>query len=80
MLEKLNKDLDVVHALEVQLGIVNCWVIGGPKCIETAKLVAMHKYQRALDSLEGLVVAWIFELTKMNRSQTGKPYFVYQQL
>ena len=32
----------------------------------------MRKYQRSLDNLEGLVVARIFELTKMNRSQTGE--------
>ncbi|KAG2336258.1 hypothetical protein BDR05DRAFT_978821 [Suillus weaverae] len=34
-------------------------------------LVANQKYQRSLDQLEGLIVARIFELTKMNRSGTG---------
>ena len=76
-LEKYNKDVDAIHVLEVQLGIIDCWVIGGPECEETVKLVSMHKYQRALDDLEGLVIARIFELTKMNRSQTGKLFLVY---
>lgn len=71
-LEKYNKDLDAVHVLEVQLGIVDCWVTGGPECEETAKLVSMSKYQHAFDDLEGFVIAQIFELTKMNRSLTGK--------
>ncbi|KAJ3503342.1 hypothetical protein NLJ89_g8479 [Agrocybe chaxingu] len=31
----------------------------------------MRKYQRCLDTLEGLVVARMFKLTKMNMSQTG---------
>ncbi|EGO04754.1 hypothetical protein SERLA73DRAFT_44436 [Serpula lacrymans var. lacrymans S7.3] len=35
-------------------------------------MVAMRKYQRALDHLEGLIVARIFELSKMNHSQTGE--------
>jgi hypothetical protein len=38
---------------------------------EAAKLLHMHKYQRALDVLEVLVVAHVFELGCMNHSQTG---------
>jgi len=70
--EKHEKDLAVVHLLEVRLGITNRWDLGGPECEEVAKLVSMRKYQQCLDTLEGLVVARIFELTKMNRSQTGE--------
>ncbi|KAG1721163.1 hypothetical protein EDD22DRAFT_983130 [Suillus occidentalis] len=36
-----------------------------------SSLVANRKLQRALDNLEGLVVARIFELSKMNRVGTG---------
>jgi hypothetical protein len=32
----------------------------------------MCKYQQALDVLKGLIVAHMFELTKMNRLQTGR--------
>jgi hypothetical protein len=70
-LEKHDKDLVIVHALEVRLGITR-WVLGSPEYEEAGRLVAMRKYQRCLDNLEALVVARIFELTKMNRSQTGE--------
>ena len=70
--EKHEKDLAVVQMLEVRLGITNRWELGGPEGEEAAKLLLMRKYQRCLDTLEGLVVARIFELTKMNRSQTGE--------
>lgn len=68
--EKHDADLAVIQALELRLGITR-WAIGSVEWEEAGKLVAHRKYQRALDELEGLVVARIFELTKMNRSQTG---------
>jgi len=44
-------------------------------------MVGRRRYQRCLDSLEGLVVARMFELKKMNMSQTGmwlsSPLFIY---
>ncbi|KAG1731393.1 hypothetical protein EDB19DRAFT_1896940 [Suillus lakei] len=55
------------HALEnfeKDLGVYTNWQNAG--C-----LIANQKYQCSLDQLEGLIVAWIFELTKMNRSGTG---------
>ena len=58
--------------LEVQLGIIIWWDLGSLEYEEAAKLVSMCKYQWCLDTLEGLTAACIFELTKMNRSQTGK--------
>jgi hypothetical protein len=48
------------------------WTPRSPECQEAAKLLHMRKYQRALDVLEGLVVACVFELSKMNRSQSSK--------
>jgi hypothetical protein len=67
-LENHDKNLAAVHVLEQWLSVVTCW---GPEWEETGRLVSMCRYQRALDNLEGLVVARIFELSKMNRSQTG---------
>ena len=55
----------------VQLGIINQWDLRGLKCEAAMKLVLMHKYQQCLNTFEGLVVTRIFELTKMNWSQTG---------
>ena len=68
--EKHDADLVVIQALELRLGIT-WWVIGSTEWEEAGWLVAQCKYQRAFDDLEGQVVAWIFELTKMNQSQTG---------
>ena len=70
-LENYKKDLCLVQELENKLGISQRWVSGDPEWENTKRLVANRKYQRAVDHLEGLVVARIFELTKMNRAGTG---------
>jgi hypothetical protein len=54
------------------MDVTEHWAPRSPECHETAKLLHMCKYQRALDVLEGLVVAHVFELSKVNRSQSGK--------
>lgn len=71
-LENHDKDLRVVQELELRLEIQERWTIGSTEWQKASQLVAMRKYQRALDVLEGLIVARMFELTKMNRSQTGE--------
>src|ERR1700722_19295703 len=71
-LETHDKNLQVVQELERKIGITHRWKIGGSAWQAAARLVVMRKYSRALDNLEGLVVARIFELTKMNMSGTGK--------
>ncbi|KII92210.1 hypothetical protein PLICRDRAFT_104028 [Plicaturopsis crispa FD-325 SS-3] len=70
--ENYEKDLKAVQVLELKLDIQVRWVATDPEWQNAGRLVAMRKYQRALDSLEGLIVARMFELSKMNRSQTGK--------
>ena len=73
------RDLLIVQNLEVKLGIINRWVPTDDKWKQAAGMVGKRRYQRSLDSLEGLVVARMFELTKMNISQTGVslPVLVY---
>ena len=75
------KDLLVVQNLEVWMGIVNQWGPDNDKWKQAAAMVGRRRYQRCLDSLEGLVVARMFELKKMNMSQTGmwlsSPLFIY---
>lgn len=71
-LEERDKDLKAVQVLEAKLGVQVRWVPESQEWQEAGRLVAMRKYQRALDSLESLVVARLFELSKMNRSQTGE--------
>ena len=71
-LEARDRDMQVVHDLEKKLSITLRWEPGCPEWISTAKMVSLRRYQRCLDSLEGLIVARMFELTKMNMSQTGE--------
>jgi hypothetical protein len=58
--EKMEKDLEHMQELEEALEIEERWTTMSPK------------YQFALDALELLIVKHIFELTKMNQSQTGE--------
>lgn len=70
-LEKSLKYLQTVHMLEKKMGVRERWNPGGLEWKAAAKRVVMRRYQRCIDVLEGLVVARMFELTKMNMSQTG---------
>lgn len=76
-LEVYEKNLQSVQDLEKKLEITERWKIGSPNWRAAAKLVVARKYQKALDNLESLVVARIFELTKMNMSQTGMKCILY---
>ncbi|KAJ7854670.1 hypothetical protein B0H14DRAFT_3449419 [Mycena olivaceomarginata] len=69
--EKVEKDLESVQELERQLDIVDHWTPTSPRWASTTVAIKKRKYQLALDALELLIVERIFELTKMNRSQTG---------
>jgi len=67
-----DKDLIAVQLMEKRLNIRDRWAPESEEWKAAAKLVLMRQYQRCLDTLEGLVVARMFELTRMNMSQTGK--------
>lgn len=71
LMEVYKTDIRYVQILEAKLNTPR-WEAEGPECMEAMKLLRMRKYQRSLDHLEGLIVARIFELSKANRSQTGK--------
>jgi hypothetical protein len=74
-LENRDKDLLVVQDLEMKLGVTSRWL---PDCQEwqmAAVMAGKCRYQRCLDDLEGLIVSRMFELTKMNMSQTGEYIF-----
>ena len=70
-LENRDRDLLVVQDLEVLLGVVDRWVPGCPEWKAAADMAGKRRYHRCLDDLEGLIVSRMFELTKMNMSQTG---------
>jgi len=69
--ENVAKDLLAVQDLEVQLQIDVRWDRESEEWKATAVLLTRRRYQRCLDELEGLIVSRMFELTKMNMSQTG---------
>ncbi|KAJ3964378.1 hypothetical protein EV361DRAFT_812184 [Lentinula raphanica] len=60
-----------VQALEMKLDIRMRWMPDSEEWRAAKDLVHKAKYRRALDKLEGLVVARLFELSKMNMSHTG---------
>ncbi|KAG1785400.1 uncharacterized protein HD556DRAFT_1435129 [Suillus plorans] len=70
-LENYKKDLKIIHDLEMKLGVDKHWQPEDIEWQNAGWLVANRKYQLALDTLEGLIVARIFELSKMNRAGTG---------
>ncbi|KIK37448.1 hypothetical protein CY34DRAFT_26005 [Suillus luteus UH-Slu-Lm8-n1] len=70
-MENYEKDLRVVQEREAKLGVACRWVPEDQEWKDAGRLVAKHKFQRVLDHLEGLVVAQIFELAKMNQAGTG---------
>jgi hypothetical protein len=70
-LEVQKRDLVSVQVLEKKLNIAQRWERGSFEWQAAAAKVLMRTYQRCIDVLEGLIVARMFELTKMNRSQTG---------
>lgn len=76
--EKYDEALSVVHSLESQLGIRDRWLPGSELRLAAAKKLAMRQYQRALDTVEHLVVSRIFELTKMN--QPGLNYHLRKHI
>jgi hypothetical protein len=69
--EKMEKDLDHMQELEETLGIVERWTTESPKWTATVEDIKRCNYNIALNTLELLIVERIFELKKMNQSQTG---------
>jgi hypothetical protein len=70
-MEVASKTLSAVQDLEVRLGITRRWEVGDVDLTAMVIMVTNHRYQRALDELEGLVVAWMFELLKVHMVDTG---------
>ncbi|KAF8209227.1 hypothetical protein K438DRAFT_1960954 [Mycena galopus ATCC 62051] len=71
-MELCAKSLATVQDLEVRLGITRHWAAGDEEWVATVTMVSKRRYQRVLDALEGLVVARMFELSKVNMSDTAQ--------
>ncbi|KAJ6532338.1 hypothetical protein B0H10DRAFT_1674961, partial [Mycena sp. CBHHK59/15] len=69
-IEVVAKTLAAVQDLEVRLEVGVRWVPGNDKWEAMATMVGRRRYQRALDDLQGLIVARIFELAKVNMAGT----------
>ena len=70
-IEANHKDFGAVQVLEKKMNITSPWE---PECVEwkaAADKVVKRRYQRCFDNLDGLIVVRMFELSKMNMSQTG---------
>ena len=74
-LENRDRDLLIMQDLEVMLGVVERWVPECPEWKSAAVMAGKRRYQRCMDDLEGLIVSRMFELTKMNMSQTGMTFY-----
>lgn len=61
-----------MHDLELRLGVESRWIRGDAKWIAAAEMVRKRRYQRALDHLEGLIIARVFELGKCHMPETGE--------
>ncbi|KAJ6599832.1 hypothetical protein DFH09DRAFT_1303201 [Mycena vulgaris] len=70
-LEVQAKALAAVQDLELRLNIETCWVCGSKNWAAIVTMVRRRRYQRALDNLQGLIIARMFELAKGNMSGTG---------
>ncbi|KAG6848526.1 hypothetical protein H0H93_016281 [Arthromyces matolae] len=71
----VERTLLAVEEMETQLGIVKRWTREDDEWKAAAIMFGRRNYQRCLDDLERLIVSRMFELTKMNMSQTGADFF-----
>ncbi|KAJ7609640.1 hypothetical protein FB45DRAFT_1038738 [Roridomyces roridus] len=69
--DRVDRDREAVRELERLLEVSQTWTESSPKWSETVVAIQRRDYQAALNALELVVVERIFELTKVNRSQTG---------
>ncbi|KAK1232440.1 hypothetical protein PQX77_004416 [Marasmius sp. AFHP31] len=60
-----------VQALEIKMAIKERWAPGTASWKRVDAMARVADFQKAVDKLEGLIVARLFELTKMNMSGTG---------
>lgn len=71
---RVNRAEDLLATLEANLGVVETWTVDSVDYIRIQEYIKNHKYLRAVDTLEALVVQRLFELTKLNHSGTGMFY------
>ncbi|KAJ7710754.1 hypothetical protein B0H17DRAFT_840402, partial [Mycena rosella] len=73
--ENYDKVHNAVQEMEEMLQIETQWTPGGEEWNAAATLVVTRQYRLCVNKLEELVLKRLFELTKMNMSQTGECCF-----
>lgn len=69
-IENHKRTLERAQEMERRLG-TDRWQPEDERWKAAKKLVDMAEYQRCVDKLESLIVARMFELTRMNMARTG---------
>jgi hypothetical protein len=69
--ERRDNVLREVIEMEVKMGITRRWQAGDQEYLKTITYIKERRYHRALDELRRLVIQRLFELHKLNLSQTG---------
>lgn len=69
--EQAEKTLFEVIQMESVMGITHRWGPSDPEYVRAVEYVNTQKYHKVLEHLHKLVVQWLFELHKMNLSNTG---------
>ncbi|KAJ6541151.1 hypothetical protein DFH09DRAFT_1249459 [Mycena vulgaris] len=72
--ENFDKAMNAVQEIERRLEVQTRWTPGSKEWEDAALLVASRRYRLSVNWLETLVVKRLFELTKMNMSQTDAWY------
>lgn len=72
--QRYNDVLKEVLEHEARMKIVDRWTPSSPEYIDTLQYISERKYQRSLQKLQRLVIQRLFELHKLNLSQTGTPF------
>ncbi|KAJ7846839.1 hypothetical protein B0H14DRAFT_3086242 [Mycena olivaceomarginata] len=70
-IEQRNRDIELVEDLEQKLGVETQWTSDSPQWTATDAALKKHKYLDALDEIEQIILARLFEMTKVHQSGTG---------
>ncbi|KAJ7300506.1 hypothetical protein DFH08DRAFT_919255 [Mycena albidolilacea] len=62
---------NLVEDLEQKLGVETWWTSNSPQWTATDAALKKHKYLDALDEIEQIILAQLFEMTKVHQSGTG---------
>ncbi|KAJ7747085.1 hypothetical protein B0H14DRAFT_3097053 [Mycena olivaceomarginata] len=70
-IDQRNRDMELVEDLEQKLAVETRWTSESPQWNATAAAMKKYKYLDALDEIERIILARLFEMTKVHQSGTG---------